>query len=136
MAEQYRCAFSQPLLQEAFGCRNALAITRRGGPEVCCTSDAAHADCAALFERMKAAALTAMGMVDDPVQMPHSVVVKVQFGGLLGLQALVDAPADRVEDIVSLVGQVLARFGDPATLPYDKLAEDIAAYKLKRRRGR
>jgi hypothetical protein len=136
MAEQYKCAFSQTLLQEQFGCRNALAITRREGPDVCCTSAAVHADCAALFERMKAAALTAMAVVDDPLQMPRSVVVKVQFGGLLGLQAALDVTTDRVEDIAGLVGQALARYGDPAALPYDKLAEDIAAYQIKRRRGR
>ena len=136
MPEQYKCAFSQTLLQEEFGCRNALAITRREGPDVCCTSAPAHADCAAFFERMKAAALAEMAMVDDPLQMPRSVVVKVQFGGLLGLQAALDATADRVEDIAGLVSQALARFGDPADLPYDKLAEDIAGYQIKRRRGR
>ena len=63
-------------------------MTRRGGPDVVCASDEAHQQCENLFQRMKQVALPAFGVEDDLLSMPHSVLVKIQFGGLLGLQRL------------------------------------------------
>ena len=86
--EEYKCAFSNTLVTGQFGCEKAEQVTRRGGPDVVCSSDKAHQQCEKLFQRMKQAALPAFGVEDDLLSMPHSVLVKIQFGGLLGLQRL------------------------------------------------
>ncbi len=134
-----KCPFNQPLRSEAFGCVHARAITRRDGPDVCCTSQPAQERCSAVFELMKTSALPDFGVADDPQQMPYSVVVKIQFGGLLGLQRHLGVGSPdphRVENIDALVQRAVAVHGSPAEIPYGDLIGDISAHKIKRRRAR
>ena len=91
--EAYKCAFSNTLITKQFGCEKGEQVTRRGGPDVACTSEEAHLRCEKLFQQMKAAALPAFGVEDDLLSMPHSVLVKIQIGGLLGLQRLLESGA-------------------------------------------
>ncbi len=136
---ELKCPFNQTLRSEAFACVHAAAITRRDGPDVCCTSQSAQERCSVLFEEMKRSALPAFGVADDPQQMPYSVVVKVQFGGLLGLQrhlGMVSPDPARVDNIDALVEGAIEIHGSLADVPYADLTGDISAYKVKRRRTR
>jgi hypothetical protein len=132
------CPFGATLVSENFGCRNAAAIVRRGGAEIGCTSDAAHARCRTLFRKLKETALPAFGVADDLLQMPHSVLVKIQYGGLLGLQRIVDPAlqAGAIEDVDRLVTSAAEHFPSLEDIPYAELCDDIIGYRLPRRRGR
>jgi hypothetical protein len=88
--EEFKCAFSATLMGNDFACDQALPVTRRGGPDIACQAQASHARCEKLFAHLKAAALPAMGFTDDLTSTPHSALVKIQFGGLLGVQRLLD----------------------------------------------
>lgn len=131
---EYKCAFSGPLIGGQFGCANAEQVTRRGGPDIACRSEQAHAQCERLFQRMKAAALPAFGAEDDLLSMPHSVLVKIQYGGLLGLQRLLGAGGAEVRNIHALVGQAVQTHGSLEAIPYAALVADMTSFKLKRRR--
>src|SRR3990167_690968 len=63
--EEYKCAFSNTLVTSQFGCEKGEQVTRRGGPDVVCSSDEAHQQCENLFQRMKQVALPAFGVEDD-----------------------------------------------------------------------
>jgi hypothetical protein len=64
--------------------------------------------------------------------MPHSTLVKIQAGGLLGLQRqLADSAATTVADINALVEKA-AKDGIEA-IPVDRLVADITEYKVRRR---
>jgi hypothetical protein len=133
------CPFSATLVSEDFGCRNAAGIVRRGGAEIACTSDAAHARCRALFRNLKEAALPAFGVADDPLQMPHSVLVKIQYGGLLGVQRTLNPALEgamAVADIDRLVTSAAEHFPSLQDIPYAELSNDITGYRLPRRRRR
>jgi hypothetical protein len=133
--EAHKCPFSAPLVTHQFGCPRAQEVVRRGGAEIDCNEAAACARCTRLFERLKAAALPAFGVEDDLLSMPHSVRVKIQHGGLLGLQRrLTGTAGERVDDIDRLVAEVEARYGE--SIPVAEVVEDITAYKPRGRRGR
>ncbi|WP_372521580.1 hypothetical protein [Sulfuricaulis sp.] len=135
--EEYKCAFSNTLVTGQFGCEKAEQVTRRGGPDVVCSSDQAHQECEKLFQRMKQAALPAFGVEDDLLSMPHSVLVKIQFGGLLGLHRLQGNGTDEsavVKNIHGLVGQAIGKHGGLDAIPCQAFVEDMTSYKLKRRR--
>lgn len=114
----------------------AKTVVRRGGPEVACTSEIGHARCESLFQQMKQAALPVFGVEDDLLSMPHSVLIKIQHGGLLGLQRIMnEAPvaASTVADINALCERAAGRYQDVASIPYQTFVQDMTAYKLKRR---
>ena len=134
--EEHKCAFSNTLVTNQFGCENGEQVTRRGGPDVVCASEEAHQQCEKLFQRMKQTALPAFGVEDDLLSMPHSVLVKIQFGGLLGLQRLQDKGTDEstvVKNIHGLVGQAIGKHGGLNAIPCQAFVEDMTSYKLKRR---
>ncbi|MGD2111870.1 MAG: hypothetical protein PVI50_00680 [Gammaproteobacteria bacterium] len=133
------CPYGATLARDTFGCRHAERIIRRGGTEFSCRDPEAHARCLLLFGRLKDVALAAFAVEDDLTQMPHSVLVKIQFGGLLGLQHITQTSppgSGRIEDIDSLVRAAIMRFGDLQAIPCELLGADMTAYTLSRRSRR
>lgn len=134
--EEYKCAFNATLMGDQFGCAHARHVVRRGGPDIACTDSAGHERCRRLFELLKTSALPAFGVEDDLLSMPHSTLVKIQFGGLLGIQRLLgpSAEAATVTDINALVGRAGENFGGLEAIPCQDVLADITSYKTRRRK--
>jgi len=132
--ENFKCAFSGALMGKQYSCQNALEVTRREGPSIACTSADMHQKCAELLGELKAAALPSFGYADDLSQMPHSVLMKIQSGGLLGLQNhLHGTTGFVVENIEHLVVEAEKRYGGFSLIPYTDFVQDIVEFKLRRR---
>ena len=139
MTDELKCPFSSTLIGDQFGCQYADQVVRRGGAEINCTALTAHSHCKALFEQLKQAALPAFGVEDDLLTMPHSVLVKVQFGGLLGLQRKISIDSvktERIEDISALVAASLERFESTGAIPCQEFIDDMVNYKIQRKKRR
>lgn len=135
--DSHKCPFSHTLVGDSFGCSRASTVTKRDGPHTVCTEGAAAARCAALFEAFKEAALPIFDVPDDLEQMPHSVPVKIQFGGLLGLhQALNPGDSGVITDIHALVDAALRQYGDTDGIPCADFTRNMLHYQIKRRGGR
>ena len=134
--ENDKCAFSGALMGKQYGCQYALEVTRREGPSIACSSEKMQMKCAILMDELKAAALPHFGYEDDLTQMPHSVLMKIQSGGLAGLQKhLQDATNMKaVENIEQLVIDAEKRYGELSAVPFSKFVQDIVDFKLRRRR--
>jgi hypothetical protein len=132
--EYYKCPFAGALMANQFDCQCATEITRRDGPSIGCTSKDMQKKCETLFATIKQSALEHMGYEDDLTQMPHSALMKIQMGGLLGLQRVLGAEAPSVEDVQALVNQAEQQYHRLEQVPAGELAGDIAAFKLRRRR--
>ena len=131
------CPFSAPLIKNDFACTNAKEIIRRGGAEIACKNQAAHKNCSALHNAIRAAALQAMDLEDDLLTLPHNALVKIQYGGLLGLKIITEADIqqnDSVDDVVSLVSNALDKFSNVDNIPLSSITKTIIEYKVQRRR--
>lgn len=131
-----KCPFSAPLALGRAACSNATEVVRRGGVEHDCAAAPAHARCGALFERLKPVGLSAFGVEDDLTQMPHSVLVKIQAGGLLGLQRSLGQQADHIADIDDLVERCCEQAGGVERVAVEPLAAEMTAFQLERRARR
>jgi hypothetical protein len=130
------CPFSAPLIRNDFGCSNAREIVRRGGAEIACEQQAMHALCTELHTRIRRSALAAMELEDDLLTLPHNVLVKIQYGGVLGLHALTaGGPPEngRVDDIAALISNAVQTFQSTGAIPLDVIDETVIAYKTRRR---
>ena len=142
--ENYKCAFSGALIGKQYGCQYALEVTRREGPSIACTSADMQHKCAELMHELKAAALPHFGHEDDLTQMPHSVLMKIQSGGLAGLQKHLHVRRQQhlqgatsvaaVENIEQLVIDAEQRYGELSAIPFTDFMQDIIDFKLRRRR--
>ncbi len=136
--EQHKCAFSGALITNQFNCEHATSVVRRAGPDVACQSATAHIQCELLFQCLKTAALPVFGFEDDLLSMPHSVLMKIQLGGLSGLQRVLDGGAQEpveVNNIHDTLERAIGKYGSLDAVPCGAFAEEMASYQLKRRRS-
>jgi len=134
----FRCPFRATLITRNYGCEHASEITRREGPDIGCGSEELNTLCTDCFSELKNCALPALGYSDDLTSTPASVLQKIQYGGLLGLQSQVldQEPSESVDNIAQLMRAALEKYHSLANFPYDQCLDAINNYKMKRRRGR
>ena len=71
--------------------------------------------------------------------LPHAKEIKVQVGGLLGLQKAMDAQAadmPTVDDIYRLTNAAMGHYVSLADLPYEEIMQSIAMFKGRQKRPR
>jgi len=134
-----KCPFQTTIIAEDFGCHFAQSVTVRNSPQVHCQSEQALQQCQRVYEHLKRAGLAGFGMEDDLTTTPHNVYLKIQYGGLLGLQARVSGtPVGEcsLADIHQLLSAATHDGRDTDTLPYEDLVPLMQAQQTKRRRSR
>jgi len=131
------CPYEKSILTNNCRCSRAhrFCIAEREG--VHCGSDPAQARCLELLDTLRRQARFALKSTDDRAALPHAKAMRIQVGGLRGLHAAL-APDDpvpaKIDDINALIETAIARFGDLASLPFQPIIQQIAAYKGRRLR--
>ena len=134
---EQRCVFEKTILSRRAGCEfgKRFCIAEREG--VACGHNEAHQRCKELLETLRQNALFSLRLtqLDDPL--PHGKEIKVQAGGLIGLQKILHSTDDNaaIDNINGLLEQALSRYGNLHALPYEELVRSIVHFE-PRRRGR
>ena len=132
------CAFEKVILSRQCDCARATRIFIAERQAVGCDSEAAQRQCAALLAALHNNANFALKLTSTRGRLPHAKEMKVQCGGLLGLQTVVQperATQAEVPDINGLVDAACTRFGALDELPYSEIVKAIAAYQGRRSGG-
>jgi hypothetical protein len=130
------CPYEKSILTNNCQCSRArrFLIAEREG--VHCSSEAAQERCLELLDLMRQQARFALKSTDERAALPHAKAMRIQVGGLRGLNAALSpeepVPA-KIEDIHGLIDEALARFGDLSNLPFQTIIQQIAAYKGRKR---
>ena len=132
--EEHKCPFQVPQIKKDFACTLGVEVTRRDGAAVACQSGSASRHCCELYARLKQVGLDAFGMEDDLAKVPQSLYIKVQYGGLLGLQRLLGDTRQDIVDISSLLTQLHARHGEIENIPCEQVKADIKSHKIRRKK--
>ena len=132
----FKCSFVATLIKKDFACELAQMVTRRAGPDIACSSETASLQCKKLVSALNNVGLSAFNAEDDLLKTPHSVFVKIQFGGLLGLAQDVENTVDvnHVGNIFQLVEQAIKRYNSVDNIPHQNYVQNMLGYKIKRRR--
>jgi hypothetical protein len=133
------CVYEKSLLSRKCNCSMAkkLCIAEREG--VHCTSDEAQAQCHEFLEQLRQRARFALKSNDDRAVLPHGQAMRLQVGGLRGLHVALheDQPIpDSIDDVYALISQAKVSFDGLDKLPYQKLIQQVAAYKGRHRSKR
>ncbi len=131
------CPYEKSILTNHCACSLArrFCIAEREGVQ--CGSGAAQSRCLELLERLRREARFALKTVGADAALPHTKALRLQVGGLRGIQSALmpDAPATtRVEDIRTIIEQAIARFGSLDALPFEGIMQQIAAFRGRGRR--
>lgn len=130
-----KCAFSSTLITEHYSCANANNVVRRGGNEISCCNKNASEKCELVYKKLKEIAISAFEVDDDLLEMPHGVMVKIQHGGLLGINALLFSESNKnISNISKLISDCEIKFTNFNNIPYESTVSFMTSYKIRSRR--
>ena len=130
-----KCSFAATMIREDYACEKAHMVTRRSGPDISCDSEDASRRCEDVLNRFKEVGLPAFNAEDDLLKTPHSVYVKIQYGGLLGLtRDVMHTSTDRVENIFGSIGQAVKHYHVLEAIPCQDYVQTMKKVKVGRKR--
>jgi hypothetical protein len=137
-ANPVACPFGKAILTSYFGCEKSARVLIAERVAVSCKEVAARDRCAALLDALRHKALFTLKITHVDDEIPHAKEMKVQCGGLLGLQLAVypEMTGNGVANIYGLVEQVMRQFDDIGSLPYGDIVKSVATYEGRRRSGK
>jgi hypothetical protein len=133
-----RCVLEKALNNRKATCSHSERFYLADREGVGCKSDAAQRRCQDLLTRMRDGARFSLQMTHIGGPLPHNKEIRVQAGGLLGLQAALHperADDDTVTDVFGLLNEAEARYGAPDRYPLQDIVRYIAHYQGRSRRG-
>ncbi len=146
--EQYRrtyqgvitapCPFEKAILQRVCACPQAAKCHIAEREAVNCQSPQAQEICVAFLHQLRRRANFALGLKRTPGALPHAKAIKIQCGGLLGLQNALDpfAQESRVADVHAMMNRAVKRFQEMTAFPFDQIVREVNKYEGRRRQRR
>jgi hypothetical protein len=134
-----RCVFEKAINSRACDCARAHRFNLADREGVACRSDSAQRLCQQCLNGLRRNARFALGLTRAEGPLPHSAEIRVQNGGLAGLQGLLGLALEQgpsVADIHAVVAQAVQRFGTVEALPYDRIVPSVVHYRGRRRSRR
>lgn len=130
------CIFEKALLSRCADCSQAERRNIAEREAVACRSIVAQTQCSELRALLRANSAFSLKMIAD-APIPHAKDIKVQCGGLLGLQTQlnIDVGYPPIANVYALVVAAANRYGSFERLPYGEIVQSVVAYEPRRRRG-
>ncbi len=131
-----RCVFEKAINSRICNCIKAQRFNLADREGVACTSVYGLQRCSQLLSHLRKNARFVLQRLDVNDALAHAEEIKIQNGGLLGLQSQVENQADKtVKDIDNLITMAEDKFKHLENLPYSQLMQVITAYQIRNRRN-
>jgi len=127
------CAFGKVILSRHCACSN---VNKRYAAEremVACNVDAEREQCGALLDLLRQNSAFALKLTHVTPPLPHGPEMRVQCGGLQGLQQEMDGSAE-VVDISALIAAARSKYGSLENLPYSKIVQSVVSCEVRKKR--
>lgn len=126
------CAFEKGVLARCIACGKAEKHLLAERETVNCSDVTAQARCMELKALLRGHSAFALKIPRIGQQLPHAKELKIQCGGLKGLQASVTG-ADSVGDVFTLIESALAAHGALDAFPYSDIVQGVVHFEARRR---
>ncbi|MDH3832480.1 MAG: hypothetical protein OEU78_09060 [Gammaproteobacteria bacterium] len=134
-----RCVFEKTINSRRCSCEKSCRFHLADREGIACKSATANVLCGELLNQMRSNARFALHLTSADGPLPHAREIKVQTGGLLGLQGLLHpekSAADSIENAIGLIDLAISRFGRLEALPYDVIVQAIVRFEGRKKRTR
>ena len=132
-----RCVFEKAILTQRYNCEKVIRINIAEREAAGCDDQTAQQQCQRLLEMLRKNAAFSLKMTHIQGVLPHAKEMKIQCGGLNGLQqSLVDTglPSVSTENIVGLIQAATKFFHILDELPFQEIVKSITAYEGRKRK--
>jgi hypothetical protein len=121
------CPFEKSVLTHCAACSKADKHNIAEREVVACSSAKAYERCIALRDLLRHNFTFVLGKMHIDGPLPHAQEMRMQCGGLRGLQVTIDGN-DQVLDVALLVEMAQQRYGELAELPYSLIVQRANIY--------
>lgn len=130
------CAFEKSVLTNECRCRCAerFCIAEREG--VHCNCQPSQQRCLRWLELLREQARFALRTEDDRRLLPHGKAIRLQVGGMRGLNDIMAEESDASDDVDAALAAAQERFGALEAVPFSVVMRAVAAYQVRKRSRR
>jgi hypothetical protein len=129
-ANHAHCVFEKALIMRRATCELASRHALAERESVACTSPVARTNCATFLGLLSERAAFSLKLSRPEASIPHAIAMKLQCGGLAGLQHVLLA---KEPDVHQLVAAAQHRWGSLLDLPWPEIVGTVAAWQGRRR---
>lgn len=129
---QRRCVFEKSINARRCTCEQSARFNLADREGVACKSKPGNEMCTVLLETLRRNARFSLQITQAEGPLPHAKEIRVQVGGLLGLQQLIQPHSqdrDRVENIYALTKKTFERYEGLQGLPFDRIMQAIVSFQ-------
>lgn len=134
------CIYSKAVFSRYFRCSHAENFYLADRIGISCSNTDAWQCCQVLHTHLQEIAHFALKRTPlaSNESLPHAQELKLQIGGLLGIQKVLIAAQhiDDMPDIQQLLQQAQQQFGDLQRLPYNQIVRSITVFQPRRKRDK
>lgn len=131
-----RCVFEKSINSRICNCSKSQRFNLADREGVACTSNTSLDRCCQLITQLHNNARFALQRLDVN-ELGHAQEIKIQNGGLLGLQGQLNGKTqDRVENIDAIITDAERIFHSIENFPYSKIMQIISAYRIRPKKVR
>lgn len=131
------CVFEKAILTRRYNCEKAVHINIAEREATGCNDPAAQQQCHKLLELLRNKAAFSLKMTRVHSSLPHAKEIKIQCGGLNGLQqslANTNSVSASTENIVGLIQDATRNFQMLDKFPFQEIIKSITAYEGRKRK--
>ena len=133
----HRCVFEKAINSRICSCSRSHRFNLADREGVACNSLPRLERCSRLLTELREKARFALRRSKVSQTLAHANEIKIQNGGMLGLQLQVDQDnAPTVKDIDSLIHRAESQYDGISGFPYSRLMQGIIAYRARTHRHR
>ena len=132
-----RCVFEKTINSRRCSCTKSMRFHLADREGIACKSASGNALCIELLNTMRRNARFALHLTSADAPLPHAKEIKVQTGGLLGLQGLLypdKAEATNIDNVIGLIDLAMQQYGRLQDLPYAAIVQAIVRFQGRRKR--
>lgn len=127
------CAFGKVILSRHCACSKAIKLYAAEREMVACSVEAEREQCSELLDLLRQNSSFALKLTHVTPPLPHGPEMRVQCGGLVGLQLETDG-AEEVTDVSALTAAALQKYGSLENLPYSKIVQSVVSCEVRKKR--
>jgi hypothetical protein len=127
-----KCVFERGILRHCLACEHSIRRNIAEREAAGCENKEAHVLCSAFKLQLRHAAAFALKLThpDDPI--PHAKELKLQCGGLIGLERVLTHPeAEMVPNVAGSLAEATQKYQSLDQLPFTDLIQAIRAFEAR-----
>ncbi|MDH5436726.1 MAG: hypothetical protein OEX83_08195 [Gammaproteobacteria bacterium] len=128
------CPFAKAIMSTQCTCEHSTRYLIAEREYAGCASETARTNCDFLFESFKENSRFVLKLTSTSEEIPHGKQMRIQIGGLQGLQKLVqeNPSEDKVDNVHVCVQTAYEKYGSLRDIPFNEIVKSITGWKGRR----